>query len=1238
MATESVVSLRLRVLEEGLGNLTRLIASLDGAGKETQALTDYARQLAAEQARLARDQGLIENFARQKSAVQASKDAMDQAQAEAQRLGRALAQTDEPTKAQTREFEAARQAVGRAKQAYQDQVLQLERSRKALADTGIESDKLADAQARISRAAQEVQGRLAAFASQLQSAAPPAKTLQSTADAADAALRRMGNGGDQAAASTKALGAAADQSTPALKGLQTQVTQVAQAVGSYFALQQAGQMLWDTGKVADGWNDIRAALTNALGPQVDVNRAMQDAVGLSLRTYTSLEATATLYGQLARAGREIGVSQADALRLTETINKAAQVVKTSAGAAEAGVTQLLQGLRSGVVRGDEFNSVMENSPRLAQAMADGLGVTVGQLRNLAEQGQLTTQTVINALQSQAGAIDTEFARLPLTIARSVSELQTRWSELVGTFDQSSGASAQVAGMIEGIANNLDELAEVAARAGAVVVAAMAVQAVTALRAAAAEMIATGAAAKLLRADLDKLGAPVKIVVAVVGLEVGYQIGQLLYENSEYARKLGIGLTAFFENIVNDLRFVKEAGEAIFTDDTVGAAFDRYRERGKEMDAIFSEMWAGASQAPAAIEAASNAAGGALAGLGGAGTAAGGAIAAGAASGAAGLGGVAGKANEADAALSALVASAQAKLPQIGPTIDTQVKKLADLAKTSKDAASKIAAELPAALAKLEGSDLVTVRAKLLAAFSDPQIPAKLLTSITAALGDRAAQSLGVDVPAASSRMTAGFVQAKDGLAVLLQSLPALEARGVNTAVVVGQALAGMVNTAKSQGDLDALTARVDALRAAGQLTETQYIALSASIRTRSAEMADAMDSVADALLKRFGTSLRELETGISASSAEALNGLSDLTRMLDELGVEADTAAPLLTKALDQTLQAATSTKAVEAVIARWEELGRQGKVSGDQMAAGLEVARQKLDELKPGLSSVDEALKTFGLNTRGEMQRTAASLSAAWDKIKYDATVSLDAKREAFDKYAKAAMAANGGVITTEMQVQASMLGVELSAQRAGAAGIAGMHQIRDAAKEATAAVGALNTSLAERNKSVESAFAQDAAKRTGSGTEAGGNTLMSVINTLKGYGLDDAAAQEIAREFVDGRGEVPYMNNPGQRKYGGPGGGTLSSALQAAASQYLYGKDGKGGEMARRDAAANAPAAAPATAPVPAPAPAPAPARVYAVQITLAGRTETISTSSDRDAQVLMGLIKQLETEAARAAGGTS
>lgn len=615
------------------------------------------------------------------------------------------------------------------------------------------------------------------------------------------------------------------------------------------------------------------------------------------------------------------------------------------------------------------------------------------------------------------------------------------------------------------------------------------------------------------------------------------------------------------------------------------------------------------------------------------------VAKGAATGTAGLAGMAAQANAVDAAIAQVAVVGKDKLPQIGPTAQQQADAMAALAGKSQEVADKVGKEIPTAIAKLSGTDLASFRDRMVAAFADSQANAALLEQVLVDVGKQAAQNLGVDVAAAATKVSAEFEKATADSNVLIGSVDALKAAGVDTSVVVGQALNGMVNTAKNQAELDALTARVNALRAAGQLTEVQYIALTASISAKAQDVAANVNSVADALLGKFGTSVQEVQTGISATSTKAIGDLDALTRTLDALGVKGEDTAPILTRALDQTLQAANTAKEIEEVIKRWKELGVQGKVTGDQLAEGVGKAKTKLDEVKPGINSTSEALSKFGLTSRAEMQRTAETLGKAWKQIQNDASESIANKRAAFEKYARAVMDANGGVVTAELKVQAEMLGVELAAKSAGAAGAAGMHQIRDAAQEAAGQVRDLSASLRERNEAVKSSFEADAAKRTGSGTEAGGNTLMSVINTLKGYGLDDAAAQSIAREFVDANGDVPYMNNPGQRKYGGPGGGTLSSALQAAASQYLYGKDGTGGEVARRAAAANAPAAAPAPAPATTPAPAPAaPARVYAVQITLAGRTETISTSSDRDAQALMGLIKQLETEAARAAGGTS
>src|SRR5699024_8635005 len=100
----------------------------------------------------------------------------------------------------------------------------------------------------------------------------------------------------------------------------------------------------------------------------------------------------------------LGLAQGEVLSITRTINEAIKLSGGSAASADAAITQLIQGLQSGVVRGDEFNSIMEQSPRLAQAMADGLGVTRGELRAMAMDGKLSSEVVINAIRSQGDVI------------------------------------------------------------------------------------------------------------------------------------------------------------------------------------------------------------------------------------------------------------------------------------------------------------------------------------------------------------------------------------------------------------------------------------------------------------------------------------------------------------------------------------------------------------------------------------------------------------------------------------------------------------------------------------------------------------------------------------------------------------------------------------------------------------------------------------------------------------------
>ena len=183
------------------------------------------------------------------------------------------------------------------------------------------------------------------------------------------------------------------------------------------------------------------------------------------RTRSSYEATTELFAKLSTGARQLGVSQTDLLQITETVNQAIAVSGASATEAAGGLRQLGQAIASGSLRGDELNSILENMPRLAQAIADGMGITVGQLRAVGSEGKITAQSIIDALKDQAPTIAAEFAQVTPTIASAFQVLQNNFTRFIGELDQATGLSATFARAIILVAGNLDVLVAAAATAG-----------------------------------------------------------------------------------------------------------------------------------------------------------------------------------------------------------------------------------------------------------------------------------------------------------------------------------------------------------------------------------------------------------------------------------------------------------------------------------------------------------------------------------------------------------------------------------------------------------------------------------------------------------------------------------------------------------------------------------------------------------------------------------------------------
>lgn len=259
--------------------------------------------------------------------------------------------------------------------------------------------------------------------------------------------------------------------------------------------------------LADGYTNLLNRLRLVTTSTANLAAVNDRLYASANRTRSSYEATAELYGSLARSAQGLGLSQQQLLGITETVNQAMRVSGADGATAAASLRQLGQALGSGTLRGDELNSVLENTPRLAQAIAAGMGVTVGQLRQLGAQGKLTSQQIVQAIQSQAPQIASEFGRMAPTIGEALTVLQNGLMRFVGGLDQATGTSAALAGGLIFLSGHLGTVAALAAAAGAAFLwqrAAAGVQAVT---------------AAMRALNLAMLANPITLIIAAVGLAV-----------------------------------------------------------------------------------------------------------------------------------------------------------------------------------------------------------------------------------------------------------------------------------------------------------------------------------------------------------------------------------------------------------------------------------------------------------------------------------------------------------------------------------------------------------------------------------------------------------------------------------------------------------------------------------------------------------------------------------------------
>lgn len=265
--------------------------------------------------------------------------------------------------------------------------------------------------------------------------------------------RTMEQGGKKAAAATRETQRSLADLNSQLATVRSFAAGLAGAWAGAFATHQLIQF-------ADTWNQLNGRLRLASSSSEDYVQSQRVLMEISQRTGTSLEANSNLYSRIAQSLRDAGYASADVAKVTETVATSLKLSGASTEEASSVITQLSQALGSGVLRGEEFNSIMENGGRLAKLLADGLGTTVGGLRNMANNGELTTNKIVPLL-TNVEILRKEFDTLPASISGSAQKVQNAFLAWVGGANDAVGASSTLSGVLNGLANNIDDVANTA---------------------------------------------------------------------------------------------------------------------------------------------------------------------------------------------------------------------------------------------------------------------------------------------------------------------------------------------------------------------------------------------------------------------------------------------------------------------------------------------------------------------------------------------------------------------------------------------------------------------------------------------------------------------------------------------------------------------------------------------------------------------------------------------------------
>lgn len=722
----------------------------------------------------------------------------------------------------------------------------------------------------------------------------------------------------------------AHKATGGIQGLKTGYTALAGAM----ATLGIGVSAMDIAQTADEFKVLEARIGLATQKSGDFKLAFEGVKKIAVETRSDLSATSELFTRVKKAVDQLGYSQERALGITDLVNKSLIVGGGLAASNEAAIYQFNQALQSGVLRGEEFNSVMEQAPRLASALADGLGVNIGKLREMAGQGKLTSEIIIKALESQSDALNKEFAKMPVTIGQSITNLKTAWTLYIGEADAATGASAKVADAIKFVAENLDQIVSTLTLAG---------QAFIAYKA--------------------------------------LNIASVFFDKAAGVRAASVAITQETASVVANTQA-----------QLVNAGATRANALAK------GQLATGASAATTSMATSGTSIMGLIGRLGSLGVAV--------------------------TATGALIATVGVP---IGTAIGEGIAKLQGYGKAFADLENQMALE--AARSKVAAE----IKAEYAAVVEKARDKTYQLTAESKKLVTEFDELIKRGEPT------------KEALEKISNAMRFDSTKGINDSVTALILL-------KDQGKITAeeLQLRLGEALSGKDLTvfQTNAKAAFAGTAQEAAKSAVMTEAVMKAALGRTGLDTQQLKGRFSETFQSASNDVQIVIDNLDAYKAQGIDTGLALSANLGKAIDTAQTRAELDYAKGKLAEYGKQGEITGDQVALGLSKIEQKARQLPDVLNPAQAAFSAFGIQTKEQLSDAALVAQRNFDVVNKSGLATADSIQQAYTAMLNATIATGDKAKIAVEQAKAASLGLEVQMDATGKATVAKLGEIQEAAQ----------------------------------------------------------------------------------------------------------------------------------------------------------------------------------------------